>query len=88
MKINVYAELVEAKENDPIHGYTMEVDAFGFDAAIRDAAEKFYDNNDGNEWMHDGCTLYSVDPDGVIRSHNVTMDWSPNFLTDDGTVVE
>jgi hypothetical protein len=35
MKINVYAELVEAKENDPIHGYTMEVDAFGFDAAIR-----------------------------------------------------
>lgn len=88
MKINVYAELCDAQENDPINGYTVEVDWAGFDAAITDAAEKFYDNNDGNEWMHDGCTLYSVDPKGVIRSHEVSMDWSPNFYADDGTVID
>ena len=84
-KFEVFTELHDAVARE--HGFVVER-AFDAGDAATDACSEFWNNNDGWEWMRNGCTIYSVDSDGTIRRHVVgPPDFTPEFYADDGEVV-
>lgn len=82
--ILVYCELQDAIEGDDTLAFSVD-HAFDRADAVNAACDHFWSNNDGWEWMRDGCTLYSVSDGGVIFKHEVgSPDFTPNFYAPDG----
>ena len=81
---NVYYELENARKNDPDFGIVC-INSYDRQDAVDHATKKFWDENDGQDWMVNGCTLYSVTEDGVIHVHTIpTPDWEPQFFITNG----
>ena len=86
MKVWVFSELHDAQAMEHSEGH--EIEAFDVQDAVTEACDKLWSDNDGWEWMRDGCTLYSVDPTGTILKHEIgPPDFTPEFYVPDGEPV-
>jgi hypothetical protein len=85
-KFEVFFDLTDAKNRD---GGVVVKRALDAGDAVTDACSEFWNECDGQEWMRNGCTLYSVDSEGTMRKHEVgPPDFTPEFYADDGVVIE
>lgn len=57
----------------------IQVEAFDPSRAVEEACVWFWTENDGWEWMKDGCDFVCRHPDGVIETFIVFIELEPQF---------